>query len=148
MRRIAFVPILAALLAVAGCSGASGSSAAPATPAGASAAAASAAGSPTGSGAGGAACSAAPAGSSAAVTVAIKDFKFAPQPVEAKVGDVIAWSNQDAAPHSATLDDGTCDTKTINSGAQAMLVFSAPGTYTYHCSVHPAQMKDYTIEVK
>jgi plastocyanin len=150
MRRIAFVPILAALLAVAGCSSGSGSSAAPATPAGASVPAASAAGSPAGSGggAGGAACSAAPAGSTAAVTVAIKDFKFAPQPVEAKVGDVIAWSNQDAAPHSATLDDGTCDTKTISSGAQAMLVFTAPGTYTYHCSVHPAQMKDYTIDVK
>jgi len=38
--------------------------------------------------------------------------------------------------------------KTINSGAQAGLVFSAPGTYTYHCAIHPTQMKGYTIEVK
>jgi plastocyanin len=29
-----------------------------------------------------------------------------------------------------------------------MLVFTAPGTYTYHCKVHPSQMKGYTIEVK
>ena len=147
MRRMAFVPVLAVLFAVAACSSSDGSNnGAPETPVGASAPAASTAGS-SGVG-GGAACAAAPAGSTAAVTVAIKDFKFAPQPVVARVGDVIAWSNQDTAPHSATLDDGTCDTKTINSGAQAMLVFTAPGTYTYHCSIHPGQMKDYTIEVK
>ncbi len=150
MRRLILVPVVAALFAVAGCSG-SGSSGSAAPPAGGSAAASAAAGSGAsgaGSLGGGAACAAAAAGAQATVTVAIKDFKFAPQPVQAKVGDVIAWSNQDSAPHSATLDDGTCDTKTINAGAQAMLVFSAPGTYKYHCAVHPAQMKDYTIEVK
>ena len=81
-------------------------------------------------------------------TVTIKDFKFSPEPVQAKVGDVIAWTNSDTAPHSATLDNGACDTKTIAVGATAMLVFTAPGTYTYHCSVHPTQMKGYTIQVQ
>ena len=81
------------------------------------------------------------------MNVTIKDFKFAPQPVQAKVGDVIQWANQDSAPHSATLDNGACDTKPISPGSNATLVFTAPGTYTYHCSVHPTQMKDYTIAV-
>ena len=66
----------------------------------------------------------------------------------AKVGDVIAWKNDDSAPHSATMDDGACDTDTINAGATAMLVFTAAGTYTYHCAIHPGQMKDVTVEVK
>ena len=157
MRRLALVPTLAALLAVAACSGSGGSTPAAATPVGASAPAGSAAAgsavastSASGGASGGAAggCAAAPAGATASQTVTIKNFAFAPQPVEAKVGDVIAWSNQDSAPHSATLDDGTCDTKTIAQGAQATLVFTAPGTYSYHCSVHPSQMKGYTIEVK
>ena len=164
MRRIATVPPLALLLGLAACSGTPSSTPGASTPVVASAAAsavsaasaapssggaaASAAESAAGSAAGSAACAAAPAGAAATVTVTIKDFKYAPQPVQAKVGDVIAWSNQDSAPHSATLDAGTCDTKTINPGAQAMLVFNAPGTYTYHCSVHPTQMKDYSIEVK
>jgi plastocyanin len=29
-----------------------------------------------------------------------------------------------------------------------MLVFNAPGTYTYHCKIHPGQMKDVTVVVQ
>ena len=82
------------------------------------------------------------------MNVSIKNFKFSPQPVEAKVGDIVAWKNDDSAPHSATMDDGSCDTDTISPGSSAMLVFTAPGTYTYHCKVHPSQMKGFTVEVK
>jgi plastocyanin len=67
--------------------------------------------------------------------------------VQAKVGDVVGWTNGDSAPHSATLDDNSCDTDAIAQGATGLLVFNQPGTYTYHCKIHPAQMKDYTIEV-
>jgi len=169
MRRLALVPAFVIAFLVAACSSGSASPAASsggaASPAGGAASPAGGAASPAGGAASaeassgastaasggttsGAACAAAPAGATAVVTVTIKDFKFSPQPVQAKVGDVIVWSNQDSAPHSATLDDGTCDTRAISSGAQAGLVFSAPGTYTYHCAIHPTQMKGYTIEVK
>jgi plastocyanin len=84
----------------------------------------------------------------ATVNVTIKDFKFAPQPVQAKVGDIVAWKNDDSAPHSATMDDGSCDTDSIAAGATAMLTFTAAGTYTYHCKVHPTQMKDFTVIVQ
>ena len=117
----------------------------PATSPGASQAAASqAAGSPASA----AACSVAPAGATATVTVSIKNFSFSPQPVQAKVGDTVAWKNDDGPPHSATMDDNSCDTDTINPGSTAMLVFTAPGTYTYHCKIHPSQMKGFTVEVK
>lgn len=97
---------------------------------------------------GAAACAVAPAGSTATVTVSIKNFTFTPAAVQAKVGDIVAWKNGDSAPHSATMDAGTCDTDSIINGASAMLVFTAPGTYTYHCKIHPAQMKNVTVEVK
>jgi len=148
MRRLILAPALLAVLSLAACSGGGTTSTTPGASTPASSAASSAAASSGGGGGGGAACAAAPAGSTAAVTVTIKDFKFDPQPVQAKVGDVVTWTNSDSAPHSATLDDGTCDTKTINGGSSASLVFNAPGTYTYHCSVHPTQMKDYTIVVQ
>lgn len=94
------------------------------------------------------ACAAAAAGATATVNVTIKDFSFSPQPVQAKVGDVVAWKNEDSAPHSATMDDGSCDTDTIAGGSTALLVFTAPGTYTYHCKIHPSRMKDFSVEVK
>jgi len=146
MRRLTALPALVAILTLAACSS-TASTPASSTPASAPAAGSPAAGSAAAA-SGGTACATAPAGSTAAVNATIKDFKFAPQPIQAKVGDVITWTNQDGAtPHSATLDDGTCDTKPIAGGASASLVFSAPGTYKYHCSVHPTQMTGYTIVV-
>jgi plastocyanin len=97
---------------------------------------------------GGAASAKAEAGATATVKVDIKDFKFSPQPINAKVGDVVGWTNGDSAPHTATMDDGSCGTDNISQGATGLLVFNKAGTYTYHCSVHPAQMKDYTVIVQ
>ena len=131
MRRLALLPlVVVAVFAVAACSNSSSSPAA-------SAPAASAGG---GGGGGGAACAKAEAGATAAVTVEIKDFAFTTDPVTAKVGDVIGWTNGDSAGHTATLDDGSCDTGTINQGATGLLVFNAAGTYPYKCNIHPTQM--------
>lgn len=149
MRRLALTLLIA--LAAAGLA-ACGSSATQ-SPAGGAATPTAAAGSVAPSTAAGgsattAACATAAAGATATVTVTIKNFAYSPQPVSAKVGDVVAWKNDDSAPHTATMDDGSCDTGSISSGSTAMLVFTAPGTYTYHCKIHPAQMKDVTVEVK
>lgn len=97
---------------------------------------------------GAAACAVAPAGASATVNATIADFSFNPQAIQAKVGDIVAWKNTGSASHTATMDDGSCTTDTIAAGSAAMLVFTAPGTYTYHCKIHPTQMKGYTVEVK
>lgn len=94
-----------------------------------------------------AACAVAPAGAAATVNVTIKNFAFSPQPVQANVGDVVAWKNDDSAAHTATMDAGTCDSGQIDPGASAMLVFTAPGTYAYHCKIH-SSMTGFTVEVK
>jgi plastocyanin len=157
MRTLALSLVVLTAFALAACSGASTptpaasaavppASAAPAAsaPAAASGPATSASAAAGGTGA----CAAAPAGATATVTVTIKNFAFSPQPVTAKVGDVVAWSNQDSAPHTATMDNGSCATDTIAAGSTAMLVFTAAGTYTYHCAVHPSRMKDFTVVVQ
>jgi plastocyanin len=135
MRRLVLLPLVViAALAVAACSSGASPTTAPTT-GGASAPAASA------GGGGGAACAKGEAGATAAVTVEIKDFAYSPDPVTAKVGEAIGWTNGDSAPHTATLDDDSCGTDNINQGATGVLVFSAAGTYPYHCAVHPRQMK-------
>ena len=141
MRRLVTLPLaLIAVLALAACS-ANQTGGTPATSAQAPTAAASA------GGAGGGTCAVAAAGATATVTVQIKDFKFSPQPVNAKVGDTVGWTNGDSVPHTATLDDGSCTTDPISQGATGLLTFNKAGTYTYHCKIHPTQMKDFTVVV-
>lgn len=83
----------------------------------------------------------------AAVAVEIKDFKFSVDPITAKVGDIVAWTNQDGPSHTASLSDGSCSTDQLATGITGALVFNVPGTYTYQCNVHPSQMKGYTITI-
>ncbi len=74
------------------------------------------------------------------VAVNVKDFAFEPTEISAKVGQVIAFTNTGAAPHTATVDDGSCTTPNISAGAADGLTFSAAGSYPFHCAIH-AQMK-------
>src|SRR4051794_8251869 len=107
MRRLAFLPLtLLTVLALAACTASTTGSTA-----GTSAAAPSAGAS---GGGGAAACAAGTSGGTAAVTVEIKDFKFSPDPVNAKIGDAVGWTNGDSAPHTATLDDDSCTTESIS----------------------------------
>jgi plastocyanin len=78
------------------------------------------------------------------VDTAVGGFQWAP--VTAKVGDVITWTNSDSAPHRVALDDGSCTmSSNIPGGGKASLVFSVPGTYPFHCSVHPTMKGTITI---
>ena len=62
---------------------------------------------------------------------------FTPATIQAKVSDVIAWTNADAVPHTATLtDDPTYSTETLSAGATGALTFSAAGTYAFFCKIH------------
>jgi len=137
-------PILAfslfALLALSACASGSGT-AAPAATAPQPAASEPAASAPA---AGGGGCTA--SSEAGAVSVGIENFAFAPADVSAAVGETITWTNSDSAPHTATLDDGGCDTGNIAQNASAGLVFDAAGTYPYHCTIHPNMKGTITIQ--
>ncbi|MGK2851127.1 MAG: hypothetical protein ACSLFN_09485 [Candidatus Limnocylindrales bacterium] len=111
-RRLAALALFATL-ALAACAGG-----------GATSAPSAAAPSDAPSAAAGGAC--APSTAAATVPVKIADFAF-PATVTAKVGDVVGFTN-DGAPHTATLDDGSCTTDNIAQGATGSLVFSAAGS--------------------
>jgi plastocyanin len=68
------------------------------------------------------------------------------QPVSAKVGDVITWTNGDTVPHRVALDDGSCAmSANIPGGGSKSLVFSKAGTYAFHCAVHSSMKGTITI---
>lgn len=79
------------------------------------------------------------------VAVTVKDFAFEPTEISAKVGQVIAFTNTGAAPHTASLDDGSCATPNINAGAADGLTFSAAGSYPFHCAIHSQMKGTFTV---
>lgn len=82
-----------------------------------------------------AAPTAAPVATSA---VTIDNFAFSPKAVTVKVGTTVTWSNRDEEPHTVTAEDGSFKSGTLAGNSNTFShTFSAPGTFTYHCSIHP-----------
>jgi plastocyanin len=70
-------------------------------------------------------------------TVDIASFKYKPVTIAVKKGGHVRWRNSDSAAHTATADDRSFDTQTIDRGAARMVTFTTPGTVAYHCDFHP-----------
>lgn len=77
-------------------------------------------------------------------------YAFNPDMLTVAVGTTVIWTNSTTAPHTVTSDDGkTFDSgasNPISSGSTFSFKFTKPGTYKYHCQVHPSMMA--TIVVK
>ncbi|HET7181937.1 MAG TPA: plastocyanin/azurin family copper-binding protein [Candidatus Limnocylindrales bacterium] len=80
------------------------------------------------------------------VEATVVDFAWS-QPINAKVGDVITWTNNDSAAHKVGTDDGSCTmgANIAGSGGKASLVFNKAGTYPFHCTIHSNMKGTITI---
>jgi len=77
--------------------------------------------------------------------VEIEDFAYDPDPVTIEEGGKVIWINRDSEPHTATADDGSFDTGTLEEGKLGSESFKEPGTYAYTCTIHPEM--EGTVEV-
>jgi plastocyanin len=80
------------------------------------------------------------------VDATVVNFQWS-QPINAKVGDVITWTNNDTASHKVGLDDGSCamSAAIAGGGGKQSLVFTKAGTYAFHCTIHPSMKGTITI---
>jgi len=80
-------------------------------------------------------------------TVAIKDFSFNPSRITVKAGASVTWINQDSAPHTVASDSGSeIASETLSNGQSYSHAFNTPGTFAYHCGVHPSMKGTVTVE--
>ena len=83
----------------------------------------------------------------AGASVSIVDFAYGPASLSVSAGTTVVWTNTGNAPHSVTSDavgqfdsspncpsPGPC----LSPGQMFTHTFSAAGTFTYHCRVHPS----------
>lgn len=71
----------------------------------------------------------------AAATVSISDSDFNPANTTVLAGSTVTWTNNDTSPHNVL--GGPLHSPTLSRGESWSYTFSAPGTYSYICSIHP-----------
>jgi plastocyanin len=87
-------------------------------------------------------------GSAGTKVSATDQLQFSPASQTAKVGQVVEWSNTGSVPHTITFDasNAQClNDALINPGATWEVKFTAPGTYTYKCTIHPGMNGTLTV---
>ncbi len=77
----------------------------------------------------------------AAVTnqIIIDNFTFGPAKLIVPVGTKVTWVNHDDVPHliKSTGTEKGFVSRPLDTDDQFSYVFSAPGTYSYFCAIHP-----------
>jgi plastocyanin len=72
---------------------------------------------------------------------------YSPNPTTMRIGQTVAWKNNDTTVHDATLYASRFASGTINAGAtSAPVTMSAAGTFTYHCTIHPGMVGTITVQ--
>ena len=85
----------------------------------------------------GASSSSAAAAPAATDAVAIQNYAFGPHTITVRAGTTVTWTQQDEDSHTVTADDNSYSSQPMSFGQTYTHTFAAPGTYTYHCSIHP-----------
>jgi len=92
-------------------------------------------------------CSA-PSSAAGATVVFIRSFTFDPNAIHIKAGGSVAWVNCEPTniPHTATDDAGSYDSGSLSPGAAYVKSFATPGTFDYHCAIHPGMKASVVVE--
>jgi plastocyanin len=74
-------------------------------------------------------------------------YSFQPATLSIKVGTEVMWVNTSDAPHTVTSDTagdfGT--TSAITQNQNFTFTFTSPGTFPYHCNIHPYMKATITV---
>jgi plastocyanin len=73
----------------------------------------------------------------AAASLAIRNFAFLPSTLTITAGTVVTVTNDDSVTHTWVSNTGAFNSGDIAPGSSYKFTFSTPGTYLYHCSIHP-----------
>ncbi len=71
------------------------------------------------------------------MSVTIASSAFSPASITVPVGSMVTWTNKDAIAHTTTSDGAGWDSGSLAQNASFAHTFTAKGTFTYHCSIHP-----------
>lgn len=71
---------------------------------------------------------------------------YAPNPLSVSVGSSVTWTNNDSTSHTSSSDNGAWNSGSIPPGGTFTTTFSSPGTFKYHCAIHPNMVGTVTVQ--
>lgn len=79
--------------------------------------------------------------------ISMSNFAFAPSALTIHSGDAVTWTNHDSAPHDVTVTSGPASIHSpmLSTGQSWTYTFTAVGTYSYVCSIHPDMRATLTV---
>ncbi len=74
-------------------------------------------------------------------------YSFMPSSVTVPAGTTVTWMNSDAVAHTVTSTAiaPAFDSGSVASGASYSFIFSAAGSYPYHCTLHAGMTGTVTV---
>jgi len=77
----------------------------------------------------------------------IGGMSYSPAAAIVRVGQTVAWRNNDTDAHTATENSHRFDTGTLGRGAtSAPIAMTTAGAMTYHCTFHPDMVGTLTVQ--
>ena len=78
--------------------------------------------------------------------VTIQNFAFSPATLTVAVGTTVTWHNNDSPTHTVVSDSGVFSSGDLPTGSTFSFTFSATGTFSYHCGIHPSMKGTVTVQ--
>jgi plastocyanin len=80
-----------------------------------------------------------------AVEVEVFDGSYQPKAITISSGVTVHWKNYGAHRHTITSDTGLWDSREMDPGMTYSVTLNKPGTYPYHCLLHPERMRGVIV---
>jgi plastocyanin len=78
--------------------------------------------------------------------ILIKDFMYQTMSMTVKSGTTVTWTNNDDEPHTVISDTGVFRSSALDTNETFSYKFDKPGSYRYHCSIHPRMVATIVVE--
>ncbi len=82
----------------------------------------------------------------AASHIEIKDYTFIPATLKVAPGTTVTWTSRDDEPHTVTSRENLFTSPGLDADESFSFTFTAPGTYTYFCKLHPQMTGTIIVE--
>jgi plastocyanin len=83
----------------------------------------------------------------ATTNVSLRNLAFSPRAIKVAPGATVQFTNNDGIAHNITFSSAAITGATnFSAGSRAVVMPVTPGTYAYHCTIHPGMAGSVVVQ--